>query len=130
MNRSCKRAWPVSIGLLTALAALAAAALDYDPVRPYAAFKHGPSASADYFPIAVWLQDPSNAAKFQAAGINMYIGLWEGPTEAQLAALKAAKMPVICEQNPVSMRHLNDPTIVGWMHQDEPDNAQAFKDAA
>lgn len=131
MNISWKRFGPMSIGLLAAAAALAAAhGLDYDPVRPYAAFKHGPSASADYFPIAVWLQDPSNATKFQAAGINMYIGLWEGPTEAQLAALKAARMPVICEQNPVSLRHLSDPTIVGWMHQDEPDNAQAFKDAA
>jgi hypothetical protein len=127
MNRS----WPVFISLITASAAMAAAPrLDYDPTRPYAAFKHGPSASADYFPIAVWLQDPSNAAKYQAAGINMYIGLWEGPTEAQLAALKAAKMPVICEQNPVSLKHLNDPTIVGWMHQDEPDNAQPYKDAA
>ena len=126
-----RRGWPSFIVLIAAAVSLAAAArVDYDPVRPYAAFKHGPSAAPDYFPIAVWLQDPSNAAKFRAAGINMYVGLWEGPTEAQLSALKAGKMPVICEQNAVSLKHLNDPTIVGWMHQDEPDNAQPFKDAA
>ncbi len=127
-----KHLWQVPIAILGLSVALSAAAprLDYDAVRPYAEFKHGPSPSADYFPIAVWLQDPSNAAKYQAAGINLYIGLWDGPTEAQLAALKASKMPVICEQNAVSLKHLSDPTIVGWMHQDEPDNAQAFKDAS
>ncbi len=51
-----------------------------------------------YFPIAVWLQDPRNAPRFKAAGINLYVGLWNGPTEPQLAALKQAGMPVICDQ--------------------------------
>ncbi len=91
---------------------------------PYAAWKSGPSTDAKYFPIAVWLQDPRNAAKYKAAGINIYMGLWEGPTEAQLAALKAAGMPVICDQNAVGLKHKDDPTIIGWMHGDEPDNAQ------
>lgn len=100
----------------------------HDPTRPYAEWVHGPSASRDYFPIAVWLQDPSNATKYESAGFNLYVGLWEGPTDAQLTALKAAKMPVICEQNAVGLAHKSDPTIVGWMHQDEPDNAQAIKD--
>ena len=99
-----------------------------DTVATYAKWKHGPSASADYFPIAVWLQDPSNAARYKAAGFNLYVGLWEGPNEGQLAALKAAGMPVICEQNAVGLAHKDDPTIVGWMHGDEPDNAQPVKD--
>ena len=47
-----------------------------------------------------------------------------------MAALKAAEMPVICEQNSVGLKHLSEPTIVGWMHQDEPDNAQPVKNAA
>lgn len=81
-----------------------------------------------YFPIAVWLQSPQNAGRFAAAGINLYVGLWQGPTEAQLAALRAAKMPVICEQNAVGLAHRSDPTIVGWMHGDEPDNAQPVTD--
>jgi hypothetical protein len=80
------------------------------------------------FPIAVWLQSPSNAAKYKAAGFNLYVGLWQGPTEEQLTDLKAAGMPVVCEQNAVGLRHLNDSIIYGWMLGDEPDNAQAVKD--
>ena len=100
------------------------------PPSLYAPWSHGPPARADYFPIGVWLQSPSNAAKYRAAGINLYIGLWQGPTEEQLTALKAADMPVICEQNAVGLAHKADPTIVGWMHQDEPDNAQPVTDQA
>ncbi|MSR82246.1 MAG: hypothetical protein EXS58_04895 [Candidatus Latescibacteria bacterium] len=33
-------------------------------------------------------------------------------------------MQVICEQNAVGLNHLEDPTIIAWMHGDEPDNAQ------
>ena len=64
----------------------------------------------------------------KAAGINLYVALWQGPTEEQLAELKKAGMPVICEQNGVALKHLDDKTIVGWMHGDEPDNAQALPD--
>ena len=85
---------------------------------------NGPSSSSNYFPIAVWLQDPKNAPHYKSAGFNLFVGLWQGPTEAQLAALNAAQMPVICEQNVVGLRHKTDPIIAGWMHGDEPDNAQ------
>ena len=57
-------------------------------------------------------------------GFNTYVGLWKGPTEEQLAALKKAGMRLFCEQNAVALKHLNDPVIAGWMHGDEPDNAQ------
>ena len=73
---------------------------------------------------------PEQCGEVRAAGINLYVGLWQGPTEEQLAALKAADMPVICEQNAVGLKHLADPAIVGWMHQDEPDNAQLVTDPA
>src|ERR1041384_7493007 len=92
----------------------------------YSSWKNGPSASPDFFPIAVWLQSPTNAPKFKAAGFNLYVGLWEGPTEEQLAALKEAGMRVICEQNQVALKHLKDPAIAAWMHGDEPDNAQSL----
>jgi hypothetical protein len=92
--------------------------------NPYAAWKLGPPADPGYFPIAVWLQDPLMAARYRQAGINLYVGLWKGPTEEQLARLKAAGMQVICDQNEVGLRHRDDPTIAGWMHGDEPDNAQ------
>jgi len=96
----------------------------------FARRQYGLPSDPGYFPISVWLQSPSNAARYKAAGINLYIGLWEGPTEEQLAALKKAGMPVICEQNAVGLAHKADPTIIGWMHGDEPDNAQEVKDPA
>ena len=115
--------------LSVALVARAAAAEKDTPAlspaaSPYAAWKHGPPADAAYFPIAVWLQDPEMAPRYKGAGFNLYIGLWKGPTEGQLASLAKAAMPVICEQNDVGLKHLDDPMIVGWMHGDEPDNAQ------
>jgi hypothetical protein len=91
-------------------------------------WKSGPLASPEFFPIGVWLQSPGNAAKYKAAGINLYVGLWEGPTEEQLAVLKSAGMPVVCEQNAVGLAHKADPMILGWLQGDEPDNAQEVKD--
>jgi hypothetical protein len=92
----------------------------------YARWQNGPGKDANYFPIAVWLQDPRNAPKYQAVGINLYIALWNGPTAEQIAALKQHHMPVICEQNEYALKHLDEKTIVGWMHGDEPDNAQSL----
>ena len=99
-------------------------------MSPYASWRNGPSSDASYFPIGVWVQDPQNAARYKAAGINLYVSLWKGPTQEQLAALSAAGMQVICAQNAVGLAHLDDPTIVGWMHGDEPDNAQRQSDGS
>lgn len=101
------------VGAASALSALAAAP-----------WTEGPGAKEDFFPIGVWLQDPSLAEKYKAAGINTYIGLWNGPTEEQLAKLKAAGMYVICHQNEVGLKHKDNPMILGWLLPDEPDNAQ------
>jgi hypothetical protein len=89
-----------------------------------------PLKSQSVFPVAVWLQEPSLASRYKAAGFNLFVGLWQGPTEEQLSKLKAAGMPVVCEQNAVGLNHKSDPIIAAWMHQDEPDNAQPAKDAA
>ncbi|MFB3893892.1 MAG: hypothetical protein ACE15C_17925 [Phycisphaerae bacterium] len=102
----------------------AAASASAPAGSPYAVWFRGPSHDEGYFPIAVWLQDPKNARKFKDVGVNLYIGLWKGPTDKQLDDLKSAGMPVICEQNDVALKRLDDRTIVGWMHGDEPDNAQ------
>jgi hypothetical protein len=91
-------------------------------------WQHGPPSDPSYFPIAVWLQDPRNAARYKQAGINLYVALWEGPNEQQLAKLKEAGIPVICHQNAFALSHKDDPIIVGWMHGDEPDNAQEVVD--
>ncbi len=118
--------WTASLGLVLLTAAAAGRAMDR--ANAYAAWKNGPPKDPNYFPIAVWLQSPKNAGKFQAAGINLYVGLWKGPTERQLAELTSAGMRVICAQNALGLKHLDDPLIVAWMHGDEPDNAQRRKD--
>ncbi|MFC1714466.1 hypothetical protein ACFL6S_12430 [Candidatus Poribacteria bacterium] len=97
-------------------------------VNSYAQWENGPPSDPGYFPIAVWAQQPKNAVKYKAAGINLYVALWKGPTEEQLAELKKAGMQVICSQNKVGLAHKDDPTIIGWMHGDEPDNAQSITD--
>ncbi len=86
----------------------------------------GPLADPSFFPIAVWLQDPANASKYKDIGINVYVGLWRGPTEKQLAELRKHDLRVICRQNAVGLQHKDDPTILAWMHNDEPDNAQSL----
>ena len=43
-----------------------------------------------------------------------------------MSELKRHGMPVICEQNDYALKHLDEETIVGWMHGDEPDNAQSL----
>ena len=93
---------------------------------PYAQWTNGPPSDPTYFPIGVWLQSTSSSriVAYQAAGFNLYIGLWQGPTESQLSALKTRGMKVICAQNTVGLTSPNRNVIVGWMHQDEPDNAQ------
>jgi hypothetical protein len=92
---------------------------------PYAAWTHGPPVDPAWFPIAVWLQSPGNAAKYRDAGINTYVGLWRGPTAEQLDALKSAGLKVVCHQNAFALSRKDDPTIIAWMHGDEPDNAQS-----
>jgi hypothetical protein len=87
-------------------------------------WRNGPPRDEAFFPIAVWLQAPRNAERYKEAGINTYVGLWEGPTEEQLAALKKAGMKVVCSQNPVALKSPNADCIIAWMHGDEPDNAQ------
>ncbi len=94
--------------------------------KPAMPWTNGPWANSNFFPIAVWLQDPANAGRYRQAGINTYVGLWKGPTEDQLAALKKAGMWVVCRQNETGRRHRDDPTIIGWMHGDEPDNGQSW----
>jgi hypothetical protein len=70
----------------------------------YARWKNGPPHDPSFFPIAVWMQRPANAKAFQKAGINTYVGLWDGPTEAQLAQLKSSGMKLVCRQNEVAQK--------------------------
>ena len=91
----------------------------------YSKWKNGPPDDDGFFPVAVWLQNPTKAGQYKQAGINTYVALWRGPTEKQLADLKEAGMKVICHQSQTGLRLADDSTIIGWMHGDEPDNAQS-----
>jgi hypothetical protein len=93
--------------------------------RYYASWTHGPPSTDTFFPISVWLQSPSNAKKYAAIGINQYIGIYAGPTSADLATLDTQKMPVFCDQNATALAHLSDPIMRGFTQPDEPDNAQS-----
>jgi hypothetical protein len=89
-------------------------------------FARGLPQEPEFFPLAVWLQAPANAARYKAIGINLYVGLWRGPTEEQLDTLDESGIRLICGQNGRSLRFKDRPTVVGWMHGDEPDNAQSL----
>ncbi|MEN6308812.1 MAG: hypothetical protein ABFD91_13780 [Anaerohalosphaeraceae bacterium] len=121
------RAW----GLLFCISHLCCAAGEQSPYTPW---PEGPRADADYFPLGVWLQDPADAPRWKNAGINLYIGLWEGPTARQLYTLRNAGMQVIAEQNQTALefrsQRLSDgrPLIAGYLLPDEPDNAQRCPD--
>ena len=93
---------------------------------PGATFTNGLPKDPKFFPIGVWLQSPHNSKRYQEIGVNLYVGLYGGPTKEQLQALDAAGMRTICAQNEVGLAHPGK-TIVAWMHDDEPDNAQAAK---
>ena len=88
----------------------------------HAQWTNGPSSDPSFFPIGVWAQAPSRAARYKEIGVNLFLSLHGGPTEKQLADLKKAGMKTICAQNDFALKHLDDPTIIGWMHGDEPDN--------
>lgn len=92
----------------------------------FAPWENGQSTDENFFPIAVWLQNPQNAGRYQGIGINLYVGLWQGPTQSQIDTLRQFDMPVICHQNEWAKQHLDEALIVAWMHGDEPDNAHRF----
>lgn len=96
----------------------------------YRQWPRGFPSDSSYFPIGVWMQNPSNAARYQAVGVNHYVGLWQGPTDEQFSAVEAAGMRVVCEQAGVWQDHLDSAIIQGWLDPDAPDNAQENPDGS
>jgi hypothetical protein len=96
----------------------------------YRRWSLGPPASAAFFPVGVWMQNPGNVDRFRAVGINQFVGLWQGPTDDQLAALAAAGMPTVCDPQVDWRSHLADTAIQSWLQPDGPDNAQLNPDGS
>lgn len=74
-------------------------------------FKNGAWADPGFFPRSVWMQPVKSAKKYKDAGVNIYMNLWQGPTEEQLRVLAEAGMPVMVELNDLAVRHKDDPQI-------------------
>jgi hypothetical protein len=89
---------------------------------------NGPLDDPASFPLAVWLQSPDRAQAYHDIGINTYVALWQGPTAEKLDTLDHAGMRLICEPSASALAFKKRPTIVAWMHGDEPDNAQPSPD--
>jgi Beta-galactosidase len=92
----------------------------------YRQWANGPPPDPSWFPIAVWMQNPEkHAQRYKDLGINLFLGLWDGPQEWQLAALEAAGLPTIANQNKVALTSSNRGSIKGYLLADEPDMNQA-----
>ncbi|MHB1557093.1 MAG: beta-galactosidase [Isosphaeraceae bacterium] len=111
------------LALVVAVAAVGFGTESWGSDEPFA---KGLPREPGWFPLSVWLQDPANAGRYRAIGINTYVGLWRGPTAEQLDALDRAGIRLVCGQSERSLKFRDRPTIVAWMHRDEPDNAQSL----
>lgn len=87
-------------------------------------FSNGLPTDPSFFPIAVWLQQPHNAGKFKALGINTFVGLWNPPTEIGLKQLRAHGIHLVVQPSPEALALKDSSIIRGWLQPDEPDNAQ------
>jgi hypothetical protein len=77
---------------------LAALTFGCSQASPDGIYQNGFPSEDTFFPLGAWLQSPDRAQKYKEMGINVFIGLWEGPTEAQLAALARYNMFAVAEQ--------------------------------
>jgi hypothetical protein len=114
----------LSIAITKYVSLLATLIFGCSAALPVDIYQNGFPNENGFFPLAVWMQSPARAARYKEMGINVFVGLWEGPTEAQLAALAKYDMFAVAEQNDVGLRSVNRHLIKAWMQQDEPDNAQ------
>ena len=89
----------------------------FDPASAEAPYPNGFPIDPRFFPIGVWLQSPAHARNYKAIGINTFVGLWNGPTEAQLAELAKNGMFVVAAQNEVALTSANRGIIKGWLHE-------------
>lgn len=82
------------------------------------------SAGEQFFPIAVWSQNPEHALAYKANGINLFINIYGGLNQEKLDQLRQADMKLIPYQNAFALTQLHEPLIHAWMNSEGPDNAQ------
>lgn len=105
-------------GTLFAAAVVACSFLSTAPAADAGVVDPGP----DFFPIAVWQQPTSSFSKWQGRGINTLMAVPIGndadawATTAINNGLYQIRLP-----RPDPTLDINDPTLLAWMHADEPD---------
>lgn len=91
----------------------------------YSKWPNGPSPETNAFIIGVWFQRAELAQKYKNIGVNTYIGIKKGPTVNNLKLLDQADMELLCQQNELALKNLEDygHIIIGWTQPDQPDKA-------
>ncbi|MEX0885028.1 MAG: PEP-CTERM sorting domain-containing protein [Phycisphaeraceae bacterium] len=98
---------------------------------PFTEWENGLPNDPDFFPLGVWAQVHSQAGFHAQMGMNMYWSLGGfGSVEQQLTAIRNAGLYAVAHQtsemrNLLNQNHHLLGTVVGWMQQDEPDNAKS-----
>ena len=92
----------------------------------YSGWSAGPPSDPSFFPIAVWLQAPiPNGDAYHAIGVNLFVEMsWGGLDAPNLDAVEAEGMLATHGQEAGWDGFVGRASLVGWNHQDEPDNAQ------
>jgi hypothetical protein len=115
----------MSFRILAAAALLGfAVAAGGGSLRAAPAYKNGFPADPGFFPIGVWLQSPRNAAEYKAIGINTFVGISGGASEANLATLAGEGMFAAAMQDRAVLAAPDARVVKAWLQPDEPDNAQ------
>ena len=98
----------------------------------YKRWSNGPAPSGDpnFFPIAVWYQEPSTARGYKSLGVNLFVAIPHNGDPAPLAAagmgvfyLGAHKRVAVPDQRKALLARWGSLTRA-WGQIDEPDNAQ------
>ena len=96
----------------------------------YARWGNPPVDGPNTWMLSVWMQNPVNSQRFQQVHMNLFTGLWQGITQAQLDDLSRTGMTAIGEQAGVWKDQGREGTIRGWLLGDQPDGAQLSEDGS
>lgn len=91
----------------------------------YSRWTNGPSTDPSYFPIGVWLQGSQRIQEYKNIGVNTFVGSYDGVTQNDLSLFAAAGIPLVADQNSISLTSPQRTAMSAWAQMDEPDNAQA-----
>ena len=120
-KKTCTNAWgTLKRRARAALVAAVGACSLFSAAQPADAGAVDPG--EDFFPIAVWQQPTNSFNKWKSRGVNTLMGVPMG-NDADAWATSAINNNLYQIRQPrldISL-DVNDPTLLAWMHEDEPD---------